>query len=116
MGGIGSGGQNRLRPYEALYRLLVRVATRKHREVMSFDDFLGFTRIKTCRYCGHPVKWVLFKPWGAAYNLDRRQNLLGYTKSNCVVCCGDCNVMKGRKTSREFFEKIRLIYRRRYER
>ena len=105
-----------LRPYESLYRLLSHVAARKNREVMSFEEFLTFVKQQNCLYCGEDVVWVRHGATGAAYNLDRRDNLRGYLKSNCVVCCGDCNKMKNAFTEIKFFEKICKIYRRKYER
>lgn len=116
MGGIGSGGQNRLRPYESLYRLLRRVARKKHRRVMSFKDFLSFVEVKECFYCGDDIEWKLFKSHGAGYNLDRRDSSRSYDKRNCVVCCGICNTMKSTLTEREFYTRLRHILRRQHAR
>jgi len=113
--GSGRGGQNRLRPYEALYRLLVRVATAKGRKVMSYTEFLSFTKIKNCFYCGDAVEWRMYRPHGAAYNLDRWNSCLGYSRKNSVVCCGICNTMKNDLTPAEFFERIgRILHRRKH--
>jgi hypothetical protein len=32
--------------------------------------------------------------YNTGYNLDRLNSDKGYTKENCVVCCGACNRMK----------------------
>jgi hypothetical protein len=110
----GSGGQNRLRPYEALYRLLVRMAEFRNRPVMTFRDFLFFVyALPECFYCGDAVKWAMFNPHGAAYNLDRWDNTKGYTRKNCVVCCGVCNRMKHCLSAKLFYKKIEQVFRRR---
>ena len=37
----------------------------------------------------------------AKYNLDRKDNSIGYSKNNCVVCCSTCNYIKGDKFTYE---------------
>lgn len=85
----------RLRPYEAVYNLLLRST---HHEVhLSFEEFLTFAKDNKCHYCGDEVSWVKFTSTGVCppYNLDRKDNAQGYTKENCVVCCKSCNYGKG---------------------
>ncbi len=66
---------------------------------MTYDEFLEFTRIAACHYCGFDVCW---KDYGRApYNLDRKDNTKDYSKDNCVVCCFDCNATKGARFSYE---------------
>jgi len=90
---------NSLRPYEALYNLLCRVARERTPVNLSYEDYLSFVNIKKCEYCKEKIIWVphinIKKGMrGSAYNLDRKNNSLGYTKENCVVCCGPCNQTK----------------------
>lgn len=74
---------------------------------LSFEDFLKFTAVATCHYCGSPVKWEpssrFRNPDGSrngknkssrAYYLDRKDNSKGYSTDNCVVCCTLCNKIK----------------------
>lgn len=77
-----------LRPYESLYRIFLRKAD--HPVALSYEQFLGYTRIAECHYCAASVSWD-----GTSYNLDRKNNALGYTLDNCVVCCARCNWAKG---------------------
>lgn len=60
---------------------------------ISFDEFLQFTQIEVCHYCGGAVKWNEWK--AGPYNLDRKNSDEDYVLSNIVVCCFPCNRMKG---------------------
>jgi hypothetical protein len=82
----------RLRPFEALYNVFI--GRNEHRTSFTYENFLEFTKINTCHYCGEVILWKEYKTKGA-YNLDRKDNELGYTKANCAVCCGACNRAKG---------------------
>lgn len=71
---------------------------------LTFENFLEFTEISECFYCGAPVPWVPYR--SNRYNLDRKVNDIGYTRENCVVCCWSCNRLK----SAEFtFEEMLLL-------
>lgn len=39
--------------------------------------------------------------------VDRRNNLLGYNKVNCVACCPFCNYTKKELTETDFLKKDR---------
>jgi 5-methylcytosine-specific restriction endonuclease McrA len=95
----------RRRPYEALYNNLVYNAKRRnHMIALSYEDFLFFVDINTCHYCGAGILWEKVMGHGTLrHNLDRKENSLGYSLDNCVVCCYDCNATKGdRFTFKEF--------------
>src|SRR5271166_2590785 len=88
----------RLRPYESLYHLFLRAAkTTSHTVGLSYEEFLQFTKQTTCHYCNGLVTFEMYSPKGARYNLDRKDNNLGYSKENCVVCCWMCNNAKGNR-------------------
>jgi hypothetical protein len=71
---------------------------------LTYKQFLQFTEVNSCHYCSKPVDW---KPHGdTGYNLDRKNNSLGYSVENCVVCCGDCNKLKG---DRFTYEEMLLL-------
>jgi hypothetical protein len=88
----------RKRAFEALYNRLKTIAGYRGTPVeLTYEEFLEFTDIHACTYCGNPVKWnphCLTK--GAATNLDRKNSAGGYSEDNVVVCCIDCNRMKNK--------------------
>jgi hypothetical protein len=85
-----------LRPYEATYRLLLDVGKRRDWPLsLTYEEFLEFTKIQTCHYCGAEITWYVKHDPAPKYNLDRKDNTVGYTKENLVVCCARCNRAKG---------------------
>ena len=82
----------RKRPFESLYNRLKRTAERcKHKADLTYEEFLLFTKLSCCHYCSRSLDWSSAQ----AYNLDRKDNLKGYSKDNLVVCCYVCNRTKG---------------------
>lgn len=112
--------KNRKLPYEALYNKFIYDRKRFNQMCnISFEDFIEFTKIKNCHYCNKIVNWsthALYKN-GAKYNLDRKDNNMGYIKDNCTVCCWECNEIKGNRFSYNEFiilsETIKEIYKKR---
>jgi hypothetical protein len=88
-------------PLEWLYKRLINKCKRVNKQVfLTLDDFIEFTKTKTCHYCGCEIEWRERKPGiyqSVRYNLDRKNNDVGYTKENCVVCCLDCNYTKSNR-------------------
>ena len=70
-----------------------------------------------CFYCGREPYRTLKKPncYGhyVCNGIDRKDNSKGYTKSNCVSCCLECNFMKNTYHIDEFLKLIRMIYENR---
>jgi|HubBroStandDraft_1064217.scaffolds.fasta_scaffold20558_4 hypothetical protein len=101
-----------LRPFEALYHILASEARRSRfsRVEMSYIEFLSFTSIKQCHYCGELLQWAerinREKLPYTGYNLDRKDSSLGYTKENCVACCCFCNRTKGNRFTYDEFKLI----------
>ena len=97
-----------LRPFESLYNFLIKTSTfRGVENSLSYEDFLEFTKISNCHYCNALVTWAEFNinKNRSAYNLDRKDNNLGYVKDNCLVCCRRCNSGKGKYfTYEQWFE------------
>ena len=86
------------RPFESIYQCF-RNDWRKLHNTITYDDFLKFTEIKNCVYCTELIPWIPYsvekgKYKSRAYFLDRKDNNVGYTKENCVVCCTKCNKLK----------------------
>jgi len=103
--GCGPTGHGRKRPFEATYNTLVAKEPHRSRGFY-YKDYLSFTSIKICHYCGARVMWLPHRkkePKSYGHNLDRKDNNKGYSKINCVVCCGSCNRTKGDRFSYEEF-------------
>lgn len=86
------------RPFEWIYNNLLRCAKSSDRKSsLTFNEFLEFTKINRCHYCGDVIEWrdrnSKSNP-NNCYYLDRKDNLIGYTKENCVVCCSLCNLTR----------------------
>jgi 5-methylcytosine-specific restriction endonuclease McrA len=96
------------RPFESMYHRAKRETeerkSRGHKFELTYKEFLEFTCISACHYCGFDVGWKDCAK--APYNLDRKDNEGNYTKDNCVVCCFECNATKG---SRFTYEEMLII-------
>ena len=101
------------KPYEAIYNVFLRNAGKGNRPVdLSFKKFLEFTKVLECHYCGASITWAKSSTNknGNNYNLDRKDNSLGYSKTNCVVCCARCNRAKSNHfTYKEWVEIGKVI-------
>ncbi len=101
--------KRRLRPFEAVYKSLLRGAAKANQPIaMSYEEFLCFVVINECHYCGGMVEWKEYLQAGdrVPYNLDRKNNDLGYSTLNCVVCCKRCNFGKADRFSYEEWVEI----------
>jgi phage-related protein len=79
---------------------------------LTFEEFLEFTKIGHCHYCGNPITWNSYRHKQKGYNgynLDRKDNGGGYAKDNCVVCCEVCNYMKRTMTAEAFIQHCKDI-------
>ena len=104
--------QFKLRPYESAFNTFLTNAKRRELETnITFEDFLKFTEIKECVYCGASVEWPDYnvrKHQG--HNLDRKDSTKGYLLNNVVVCCWPCNNMKSNHfTFSQFVEIGKLL-------
>lgn len=101
-------------PYKSSYNHLkdgVRRTNLKRKKQKSFnltfEEFLSFVEIKNCHYCNNPIDWVKHTGLGQhKYNLDRKDSNKGYSVDNCVVCCKQCNYMKGSEFTYEEFKEV----------
>ena len=101
--------KRRLRPFEAVYRSLLRGAVKSGQSVaLSYEEFLCFVAVNECHYCCGAVEWKEYLQSGSRvpYNLDRKNNDLGYSVLNCVVCCKRCNFGKADRFSYEEWVEI----------
>jgi hypothetical protein len=123
-GSLCSGRVNRcrqcaffLRPYEALYKRFLRVVRTgkaQHKVNLSFRQFLGYTKIKSCHYCWAHIPWSKYSGEGnkGAYFLDRKDNTKGYSFKNCVVCCVRCNRGKGYSFTYREWRLMTAVFRK----
>jgi hypothetical protein len=91
-------------PFSALYHWLVYSAEKRKLSLdLTFEEFIEFTKQSQCHYCETSIFWASStRRFGQfATNLDRKDNSLGYSKTNCVVCCHRCNRGKGELFSYE---------------
>ena len=116
-GKVENGKRFRKRPFESLYNLLVRGSNAKQRHTLTYEEFLDFTCISGCHYCGQIIPWSPFNvAWNCCrYSLDRKDNTKGYTKENCVVCCKRCNRAKSDSFSYTEWVEIGHVIRRQRE-
>lgn len=94
----------RLRPFESLYNIFQKKARNRDKEIkLTYEEFLKFTNISECHYCGGAIFWAAHHTvkFGRKYNLDRKDNSGGYTKDNLLVCCYRCNRIKSDDISYE---------------
>lgn len=96
---------SRKKPYQHILGFITAVA--RHRDIdvtLTYEELVEFTKIDECTYCGSKIeweKWSTSKGYSKAYNLDRIDNTLGYSKENCVVCCTACNFIRQDKLTHE---------------
>lgn len=76
---------------------------------ISKSQFSELTK-KNCHYCAiEPSNKTNFPGFTSQYTyngIDRKNNLKGYIKSNCLPCCKRCNLAKGSITYKEFVNWI----------
>lgn len=98
--------------YKRLYKKYKRGAEDRDLEfTLSYKHFKGMIT-SPCSYCGSDLSSLLCSSKNncVEYNgIDRANNDVGYTKNNCVTCCGTCNIMKGSLGQQEFLIKVALI-------
>jgi hypothetical protein len=109
----GKISNNRGKPFGSLY-YLIKFHASKYRNIeclLTYEDFLEFTKIDKCYYCGDKIIWNCYqtKNGRGRSNLDRKNNTKGYSKDNCVVCCESCNYMKNTMPVDKFIQQCKNI-------
>ncbi len=97
-GKCGSCSQKGI-PYLHIYNELKNHGNKNVEFELSFDEFLETIKISECHYCNVELIYNKHsKDKGVcnsrAYQLDRKNNLKGYTLDNIVPCCWECNRLK----------------------
>lgn len=98
-----------------LYMAYKRYAKKRKREFsLTKDEFLTII-VGSCKYCarsltqeyGQKTSNGLFRYTG----IDRIDNAQGYTNTNSVACCKECNFMKRAMSHETFLEHIAMIHK-----
>jgi len=80
---------------------------------LSKERFRELTK-QNCHYCGiSPSATFYRKRWSSSYiynGIDRIDNSKGYTTTNIVPCCGQCNRMKLDHTQKDFLAHVERIH------
>lgn len=98
---------SRLRPYESSYKQISRQC-RDYAVDLTYEEYLEFAE-SPCHYCGEVLDWVKYNvkfSKNQGHHLDRKDNTLGYSKENCVVCCPRCNRAKSNHFTYEEWVQI----------
>ena len=95
-------------PYYFIYTELKNHRNKKVEFTLSFDEFKEIINKAKCHYCDEELIYNKHsRNWGKnlsrAHQLDRKNNLKGYTKENAVPCCWNCNRLKSNIYSYEEF-------------
>lgn len=81
-------GREYNRTPEGRYRKLKHKAKSKNLALeITLEQYRKIIEPGACHYCKGPLDQ-------AGYNLDRKDNSLGYLIDNVVPCCGRCNSIK----------------------
>lgn len=97
-------------PYNHIITELKKSCSRKNREcTITLEEFKTLIEVPECTYCKVPLNFNKHtrdensKPLSRASQLDRKNNDLGYTLDNVVLCCWDCNRLKSNRFTYEEF-------------
>jgi 5-methylcytosine-specific restriction endonuclease McrA len=82
-----------------------RAEQKKVEFTLTKEEF-DILREKPCQYCERNYKEKVH-----INGIDRLDNSFGYTTSNCVSCCGDCNYAKGILDQRIFLQQCELVHK-----
>jgi len=85
---------NKKLPYEALFNSLIAQSRGRTAVSMTYEEYISFTKQCFCHYCQEYIVWRSHAANEHGHHLDRKDNSIGYTKDNCVVCCARCNRAK----------------------
>jgi hypothetical protein len=102
---------NLKRPFEGRYNFLCYMAKGRCEVTLTYEEYVVFSVNKHCHYCNVVIKWEPHGNFSDGHHLDRKDNSLGYSKENCVVCCGRCNQLKSDQFTYEQMLQIGALIR-----
>lgn len=97
-----------------LHRYITDARRGGRRFALSINRFYQLTQLP-CYFCGVPPFAVHVSYAGEEFRyngIDRLVNSKGYTKSNCVPCCSNCNRAKRCLSEDLFIELCKRVARR----
>lgn len=102
--------RRRLRRFEAVYNHLFNTG---HECTIAYEEFVDIIAPSKCHYCWTHLIFAEYTKAGVsqAYQIDRKDNDLGYVPGNCVPCCWSCNDGKSDKFSYDQWYKM-MTYKR----
>lgn len=103
-------------PLRQIYRRYIRQAKERNIEFSLTLQFFIKTVLNHCHYCDDIPRNTAKHSRGIIqikYNgLDRQDNSLGYTETNCVPCCKNCNRAKSSMTYFDFMEWVKRLVKK----
>lgn len=84
-------------------QMIYHAKKRNFATTLTFEEYENLIKLP-CYLCGEPVVSA-----HGGHGIDRLDNFVGYTASNCRSCCGICNVMKGDLSIDDFTTRIKKI-------
>ena len=106
------------KPYMYIYNELMNHRNSKVGFTLTYDELVYIIENnKGCNYCGSNLDYKKHsKEWGKdnsrAHHLDRKDNKLGYTFTNVVTCCWECNRLKSDRFTYEEFMLLSPILKK----
>lgn len=92
------GEASKVKPFESIYKALCNAARYSGNFIfLTYEQYVGIAESEPpCHYCGSQLIWCRHHKKGVpfGYNLDRINNDSGYTMSNVLPCCMECNYIK----------------------
>lgn len=87
---------------ETYFRMFIKESSKRVYNVeLNFEDYSKLVQ-SPCYYCGYYNKQE-------AIGIDRVNNIIHYTKDNCVACCETCNRIKHINHPLFFIDKAKII-------
>jgi len=101
-------------PYLHIYNELKNHHNKNKEFNLSFEEFIDLIKEEKCHYCHKKIIFnkhskFMNKGLSRAYQLDRKDNSIGYKKDNLVVACWRCNKFKSDEFTYEEFLKLSSI-------
>ena len=101
--------------FNTLFRQYERNAKKKKYPFQLTKKQFKHITTQKCHYCGTiPIQIYIGLRYNGGYKyngIDRVNNSKGYTKSNSVSCCTQCNMMKKIQSKKEFLAHVERIHK-----